>query len=208
MARPDGWTSGGRRMFWVVVLGLGAATFASSASARSSVRDRYVPEPRRSEDFRQVQTVQAIVGLRGYSLGLLFGENYILEAGYSGLSRYEDDDAADPDRWKHDGFLRLKHFRGNSFYTYGGVSAEAEGQDVRSLNDPDLTTGFVMVGIGNQWLWRHVTLGVDWIGLAVPVYTRVHREVDGSDGRKVSVRSDAWADKRIEAFKVYVGFAI
>lgn len=190
-----------------------AVLFAPLARAHghSFSSDRHEPD---SEDERGEQTVQALYGSRGYSLGLVVGRDRIIEAGYSGLNVElgdEDDEAhatGEGERWTHDVFLRTKLFSGNSFYTYWGAAYGESGPDGASFREPDRSDAWVLLGLGNQWCWRHATIGVDWAGLAVPVYTKVHKEAAEDDDRRVTVAARGLENVRVDWLKVYVGVAI
>jgi hypothetical protein len=72
----------------------------------------------------------------------------------------------------------LKYFVGNSFYAGGGLSYQ-----IRRSNHVSQGPHFIEVEdgrgyseilseqffIGNQWEFSHMTLGVDWVGVSLPV---------------------------------------
>ncbi len=177
---------------------------AQSATARISA-DRYVPEEDDSSRYmRRQQTVQAMVGTYGYSLGLLVSNDRIIEAGFSGL---DVDDKAET--WSEGGYLHTKLFHGNSFQTYWGVSWKESGFGTEPFKTPERTLGFVDAGLGNQWHWRHFTAGVDWVGVSVPVYERKEvREEGVADDGRVTASTRGWHRVDVHWLTLYGGLAI
>lgn len=81
-----------------------------------------------------------------------------------------------------------KRYVGNSFYYRAGLDVRdiairyngalryiTSTRDIAATSD--LTAAFV---IGNQWQWPRFTLGVDWVGLNIPV-TNISRHVSFTD---------------------------
>jgi hypothetical protein len=68
--------------------------------------------------------------------------------------------------------IQYKHYLGNSFYLAGEVFYLNTREDVYGvwgsiLNQHDYADYKSLgagIRIGNQWTWKHVTLGCDWIG--------------------------------------------
>lgn len=181
--RLDGWTSGGKR----IVLKLSAALiFAPHAFAHAD---------------RERPNVEFLAGARGYSVGAYLGERHSLEGGYTGVDESDT-------RWRHGAFLRLKSFSGYSFYTYAGAEHEMEGEREAAFKDPDQRVTSLLLGIGNQWHWDTLTLGVDWLGITLPVFTEAHRQILSEDEPKRVVTLSRLDGRRIEALRLYVGLAI
>lgn len=69
--------------------------------------------------------------------------------------------------------LHYKHYTGNSFYITGGAFYLNSTEDVNGFwgdvfnyqKEADFTSLGAEVRIGNQWSWKHFTLGCDWIGI-------------------------------------------
>jgi hypothetical protein len=194
---------------------LSALTLTTGVARASSIEvDRYVPErDDSSEAMRRKQAVELMVGSYGYSVGLLFSDDRVLELGYSGLAvdragegRIDEDD----DRWSETLFVHGKFFHGNSFQTNWGLSWEDSGFGDQPLHRSERSVAFVDAALGNQWSWRHFTLGVDWVGVSVPVFERVRIKEDGSatdDGRKVRLATREWRGVDVHWLTLYAGVA-
>ncbi len=80
--------------------------------------------------------------------------------------------------------LSYKKFVGETFYLAGGAMYKSvEYDDWQIFSDDGSFKGYAILanfGLGNQWQWRGFTLGCDWIGLAVPLTSKVtESNVDG-----------------------------
>lgn len=77
--------------------------------------------------------------------------------------------------------LYFKKFNGNSFYfrtglEYRNVNYEYANYSESysfSFSGSSLAAAFI---IGNQWQWENFTLGCDWVGLGVPVWSTLANE--------------------------------
>jgi hypothetical protein len=135
--------------------------------------DRLVPREASHLDTtsrgeRRHQHIEALLGTYGYGLGAFLGDDTIMEVGYTGLE--EDEDRQE---WSHGGFVHAKLFRGNSFYGVLGVSGRERGPLATPMRGATREQALADFAIGNQWQWRHFTLGCDWVGVSVPFYTQV-----------------------------------
>mgnify|MGYP007022322524 CR=1 FL=1 len=101
---------------------------------------------------------------------------------------------------------QVKHFLGNSFYlTAGGGVRELQGNFIipedyllSSVIDEGFmrSRDFVLnTGIGNQWQWDMFTVGVEWVGLSIPVHnTQLTIDtIDREPNPPISFRRDAKA---------------
>ncbi len=183
------------------ILVLFAASTATMAHATTSMENR------------KDQAVQLMVGSYGYSVGLLTSDNRIVEFGYSGLEvdrKKEGEVNDEEDRWSQSLFLHSKFFHGNSFHTTWGVSWEDSGFGDTPYHQSERSMAFLDGALGNQWCWRHFTLGADWVGVSVPVFERVRvsKEGDATDeGRRTRIATREWHGVDVHYLTLYAGLA-
>lgn len=97
--------------------------------------------------------------------------------------------------------IHYKQFTGNSFYFRVGADyrtvkyrytlRDIFTTEVTSINrfEGDSVTATFL--IGNQWQWENFTLGCDWIGIALPVTSRISSEsVSGSSPNSIYMKDD------------------
>lgn len=78
--------------------------------------------------------------------------------------------------------IHFKHYTGNSFYYRAGVDfRNAEYSYVYTSTTTDYykfkgTSVAANFQIGNQWQWSNFTLGCDWIGISVPLSSKITDE--------------------------------
>ncbi len=166
-----------------------------------------------SAENRKAQAVQLMIGTYGYSVGLLVSDNRLVEFGYSGLEidrKVEGEINDAEDRWSQSLFLHSKFFHGNSFHTTWGLSWEDSGFGDDPYHRSERSMAFVDAALGNQWSWRHFTLGADWVGVSIPVFERVRVTEEGGstdEGRKTRIATREWRGVDLHYLTLYAGLA-
>ncbi len=92
--------------------------------------------------------------------------------------------------------LSYKHFTANTFYFRAG--ADYRTVDYSYLSSSNSSNQYKFKGesvtasfsIGNQWQWENFTLGCDWVGYSLPVYSRIYTESSTGSPTLSSISDD------------------
>ncbi len=121
---------------------------------------------------------------------------------------------------------RLKKFWGNSFYTNSGIGLRSmsrkitfpagryTGIDKESTYEASNTSLVVDFAIGNNWQMNTFTIGVDWIGLFVPLATLTKDEKYSDPNLESQNNSDIASFKKDskstngQALRLYMGVSL
>jgi len=188
-----------------------AAVFLSSTPALASSVDAETSlvHDDSSEANRQRLTLELLYGLTGYTVGWFTSPDHVLELGYSGLASPAFGDGGD--RWHEQAFLRSRSFWGNSFYSYWGLTGRRSGpgDGTKLPRDYDEAAGLIDIGLGNQWQWSNITVGVDWAQLSLPVYRErivtAAAVAPGTDDRRVGGGPHAFDRLEWHVLQAYIG---
>lgn len=142
----------------------------------------------------------------GLALGKFLDTNTVLSLEWVASSGGEVINFASAKQWAVG--VHLKRFMGNSFYVKGGLDyfqvdfkyernpGPTDAYSSRGRFDAEvLSAGLV---IGNQWQWEMFTLGVDWVGLSLPVWSQV-RNAQESKGSLAAYAVNFEDEKRVYA---------
>ncbi len=74
--------------------------------------------------------------------------------------------------------LHFKKFEKNSFYWRMGTDYRATSYSYTAGSSKAFDSESVnfTAALGSEWFWRSLTLGVDWIGASVPLYSKIKNE--------------------------------